>query len=570
MKCGTATRRLLRFRILFPVFSLLLILPMVLWFATAKSRHVSVEVQGLVRELPGYDAENQLIALAPKKYGELRRILLLSDPWYSRVWNGLPPFIRDELPDPGERAKLRDKLQLHLKDAGPVICRAMTGAICTALESGDSTENRAALLSALAWSIPESERAVTTLSNLLVSSTNSLFGYIYDVKLSPKVPHLAPLLAQALRNEDMVVEAASGLGHLGTNSAFALPLLVEVAEKGVANARAQPNVNISRRWGVEPVSFRRSVALRALAEIGITNSAVIGVLNKAAEAREDDLCSAAYLAALRLEVPIAGNLQAWAESWNPIEADQWNPDDANFPPGMAPARIPFSYECQILSALGNMGSKASPAVSLLTRIASTARTNRLPHLDDSWSRQAVEMRLVAISSLYKIDPQQAAPFVQFVLENSRNSVAVDLLSTWQEMRGQIVPAFVEQLQNPAQQLAAAFILHGVAPDLEEPRRVLEAAMLAGHPQAQATAMNWLWRLRQDADEVLPAARALLTTSNGNAIRSALNVLEQMGERARPAVPEIKTLLTSKNSAVRDRAGQLLRHLSPADMPSIIE
>ena len=315
------TRSLLRFRILLLAFLLLLILPMVLWFATARNRLVAVEVRRLVREMHSDDAQNQLIALAPKKYGELRRILLWSDPWYSRAWNLLPSSIRDELPDPGERAELRDKLQLHLKDAGPVICRAMTGAICTALERGDSTQRRAYLLSALVWSIPESERAVTTLSNFIVSSTNSsLFGLFHDVEHWPKVAHLAPLLAQSLRNENRVFEAASGLAHFGTNAAFALPLLVEVAEKGVANSGVQPNVNISYVW--DTVSMRRIAALHALAKIGITNSAVIRVLNKAAETREDKLSSAGYLAALRLGVPITGNLQAWAESWNPIEADQ--------------------------------------------------------------------------------------------------------------------------------------------------------------------------------------------------------------------------------------------------------
>ena len=110
----------------------------------------------------------------------------------------------------------------------------------------------------------------------------------------------------------------------------------------------------------------------------------------------------------------------------------------------------------------------------------------------------------------------------------------------------------------------------MAPDLEEPRRILVAALTSEDLQMRATVVNWLWRFQQEVAQILPTARELLAAPDDNTIQSALNVLENMGDAARPAIPEIKALLISKHWAVRERAGRLLRQLSPADMPPIVE
>ena len=59
--------------------------------------------------------------------------------------------------------------------------------------------------------------------------------------------------------------------------------------------------------------MRRIVAIRALGKIGVTNAAVMQALNKAAESGNNELCSAAYLAALQLEVPMTEALQTFAK-----------------------------------------------------------------------------------------------------------------------------------------------------------------------------------------------------------------------------------------------------------------
>lgn len=545
-------------------FLLLLIVPMAIWFATAESRRVSIEVQRLVSEMNDEfseetrAAQNKLIALGPNP--ELRRILISRTDtsgaqWYARVWNMLPASARAQLPEPRRRAALRRNLQQCLANVGPVICRAMTGAVCTALESDDATGAEMTLLRNLIWCIPESTRALTTLSNYLARPENNfLFGSVYADELWPKMPDLAPLLAQWLRNEHTVNDAARGLAQLGTNAAFALPLLIEVAEIGVASPTAHPRIKVSYGPGIDPVAMRRIVAIKALGKIGVTNAAVMQALNKAAESGNNELCSAAYLAVLQLDLPITTPLQTWADQWNPFE---------EFSAQMFRAS-------ETLRSLGKLGQKGARAIPLLNRVASGNGTNAAARFDHFDPRQADGMRVAAISSLYQIDPSHAAPYVPFLLEQSANWEAFNLLSQWREMREQIVPTILEQLNDPNRRLRAAFILHGVAPELEKPRRILESALGSDNLETKGTAVNLLWRLRQDVDPVLPVARELLKASDDNSLQSALNVLEKMGDAARPAIPELKPLLTSPHWGVRDRAGRLLRQLSPADMPPIIE
>ena len=587
--CSTVGARLLspepsfkivRFRritvVLFVAFLLLLVLPVALWFATAESRRVAVEVQQLVSELEKDDAQNKLIALGPKAYGELRRILLYRADnkwarWYNRLWAYLPPSVRDQLPAPGARTKLRDHLQVCLDFAGPVVCRAMAGTLCTALERDDYAVKDQTLLSPLLWSIPDSPYAVMILSNYLARPTNHFFlSYGYTLEPWFRDSNFAPLYAQWLRNGGTVEEAARGLLHLGTNAAFALPLLVEVAETGVASPPIYPATQGPYRAGFDPVATRRSVGIRALGRIGVTNSAVMQALNKASEYENDELRSAVYLATLQLELPMSGQLQTWADQWNPIEAEQQYPLKDSSPSDMTPPYAPpqFLEEYETLQAIGELGPKAARAVPLLDRIASATRTNAAARLDEFDPRQADRMRLAAVSALYQIDPNRAAPHLPFVLEHFAQWEARDLLRQWRALREQIIPPMLE-LQN--RRLDAAFILHGVAPELEEPRRILETTLTSDHLETRAIALNWLWLLRQDVAQLLPVARELLKTSDEKALRSALIVLEKMGDAARPAIPELKPLLVSKHGTpIRNLAGYLLRRLSPADMPPIIE
>ena len=431
----------------------------------------------------------------------------------------------------------------------------MTGAVCAALEIGNAEGNEMTLLRNLIWSLPDSPRAVTCLSNYLARpENNSLFGSIYADELWPKIPHLAPLLAQWLRNENGVNDAARGLAHLGTNAAFALRLLVETAENGVATPRVQPAMHVSYGPDFDAIAMRRTAALRTLGIIGITNAAVIKALHNAAASTNNALIFAASLAAIQLKLPFTEELQAWAESWNPFE--EFSPQ--------------FHGAVQFVNSLGKAGPKAAPALGLLDRIASGAGTDTASRFDHFDPHQAEGLRLTAIHSIFDIEPRRASPYLKFVLDHASNWAAVSLLRQWREHRAEIVPSILPHLHEASRRLPSAFILHGVAPELEEPRRILEAAIASGDLETKSTAVNWIWTLHKNPDEVLPTSIDLLKQSDDNTLQSTLKLLEVMGDAARPTVPQLKRLLTSEHWAVRERAGRLLHRIAPEEMPPIID
>jgi hypothetical protein len=65
-------------RVLIVAFLLLTVSSVALWFARART-NVAIEMQHLVSEMHDENAQQKLIALGPKAYGELRRTLLYSD-----------------------------------------------------------------------------------------------------------------------------------------------------------------------------------------------------------------------------------------------------------------------------------------------------------------------------------------------------------------------------------------------------------------------------------------------------------------------------------------------------------
>jgi HEAT repeat protein len=484
----------------------LLVLPIAFWFTTNDSRRTAIEVHRLVGLMDDdfsdqtHEAHNQLIALGPKAYDELRRIITArsnDSGWYPQIWKHLPAPIRAQMPEPGAREALRRKLQNCLPHAGPVLCRAMTGAVCTALESDHSPANEMALLRALIWSIPESDRAVMALSNHVAHVTNNfLFGYLHGDPVWRDVPHFAPLLAQWLRNKNGMPDAARGLANLGTNALIAIPLLVEAAESGFATPIVQPSITVSYAPGYDLVTMNRIDAIEALAKVGATNSAVVAALMKAAESNNDELRFAAYLACLELEIPISEELRAWADKWDPFEG--------NF-------LVHFTATLN-LNKLGLLGTRALSSIPLLHRIASGAGRNTAASPEDPDGRGADVIRLAAISSLFEIDQAKAAPHLPFVLEKFNNGEATNLLRQWTIMRERILPEMLKHLKNAKTQLRTAFIIHGLAPNLEEPRSILIRALSSNDLETKSAAVNWLWTLHQDASEILPAARELIASS----------------------------------------------------------
>jgi HEAT repeat protein len=222
-----------------------------------------------------------------------------------------------------------------------------------------------------------------------------------------------------------------------------------------------------------------------------------------------------------------------------------------------------------LRFIGHLGSNGVPALPLLTRIARGAGIESAKRFDHFDERQADGLRIAAISSIYQIAPGQATPYLEYLLQHFTNWEATEMLRQWKTERDRIVPALAKELQVPEHRLQTAYILMGLSPALEEPRRLLYSALDSPKPPERGIAINWLWRLTNDVPRILPVARELL--SSPQEAQSALNALEQMDTAAaRTTISELKRLLNSRDSGVRDRAGRLLRKIAPEEMPPIID
>jgi hypothetical protein len=549
-----------------PGLVLLLILVGVgVWFATAESRRIAIEVQKRVAQMndefapESRDAMNKIIALGDKAYPELRRILTWRETsatrFYRLIYSKLPSKLRAQIAPPDARIGLQHNLYQCVSAMGPTICRAMTGAVCETLDRGDKNWDAMLILRPLIWSIPESPRAVTTLSNYLAQPTNTfLFGSIYADDRWATVPQLLPLLAEWLKKPDAVHDLARGLANAGTNAAFAVPLLVQAAEKGVAGEPPNFSFRVSYSGTFDPLLMNRGSAIQALAKIGVTNAAVVAVLQKAAESGDEELSAIAYVAALELGIPIEGAIAKWSNDWKLFEGFQESRFRAR----------------QKIERIGELGVLARPAVPLLKRIAAGEGMQSAARFDHFDQGAVDQLRITAITSLRHIAPEEAAPFLPFLLEHFSVWPAPETLRKWKSERDRIVPVISKQLADPKHRSVSAYILMGVDPTLPEPRKILYDALESPERSQREIAVNWLWRLTGDVPRLLPVARALLVESSKDDAQSALNALEMMGEAARPAVPDLKPLLNSEHWGTRERAGRLLRKLAPAEMPPIID
>src|SRR4051812_49143937 len=105
-----------------------------IWFATAESRRVPIEVQKLVAQMndefspESRDAMNKIVALGDKAYPELRRIFTWHETsvtrFYRLIYSKLPSKLRAQIAPPDARSGLQRNLYQCVSAMGPTICRA--------------------------------------------------------------------------------------------------------------------------------------------------------------------------------------------------------------------------------------------------------------------------------------------------------------------------------------------------------------------------------------------------------------------------------------------------------------
>ena len=265
-----------------------------LW-ALVLHKHDHSKLQTAVSELATFGS-----AAYPNLARAFRDDYTLIDRAYDFAGRKLPKPLSTYFPARPSRAELRRAIATTLYDLGPAASRALLNEIDLGLKQFDDYEGMK-LLCALYWSIPESPRAVQILSNYLAHPKPGklLFGMTDARDVWPHVPHLAPLLPPWLHYLDTTSEAAQALGLMGTNAAFAVPLLIEIARTGLI---PDPTFHSRYREGgssghqTSTTDINRAAAIEALGNIGVATPKVLEVLKQALTLPTDRLRNEAALA----------------------------------------------------------------------------------------------------------------------------------------------------------------------------------------------------------------------------------------------------------------------------------
>lgn len=529
---------------------------------TAKTRATAKRVHTLLQQVDenylwqtnaAFDALQEMGAEA---YPALREILAWRESTvhqlYERLWLKSPGGLRKFLPQPDSSRGLQVKASAIVPELGPVPSRALAGVTADYIMQDDHPYGTIYPLRTLYWSIPESPKSTLALSNWLArwETETHLFGMLYAYELWPKVPQLGPILAQWLRNPDGAAEAAASLGKMGTNAAFALPLLLEAAEKGVVGTNTTLKV---QNPTIDTFTWNRINAAVALGSIGVTNPAVHAVLERAVTDKNPELAIAAVeaLAALGYEL------------------------DQPITTFLAEFRAARSHRTKdVLTTLGKLGLKARAALPWVTNLTNQEVAGALPEFQKGprdHPNSSQEIQTAALIALCRIDPSQiplSLPALTRELFAGQWEAAEALLE-FTTHHDQIVAAVEPVLahEHEIQRMFAAAVILKHQPAHRKARDELYSRLKADNPELRLTAAVYICRAGADLAPVIAVVREGLLMP-GDLPQVALNSVEAMGEQARVFIPELKQCLNSKNSGARDWAGRILRRLAPEQMPPI--
>jgi HEAT repeat protein len=486
----------------------------------------------------------------------------------------LPRQIQKFVPERQSKLELKHRTKAVIYELGPAASRSMVGAIQDCLHRDDSDPlGNEELLLALFWAIPESPKAVEALRNWLIkpgSNRLPLTTRGADTVWS-RVPQLAPSLARLLKADNQAIEAAAGLGVMGTNAFFAIPDLIDTYNYGVADSPAKTNSTFRSALYGSPVDDSRFVAqicsriaaIEALGNLGSASPEVLAVLRRAfTHPREAVRVAAAHA---------IGKLGSKALPLLPALLNELDVSNR------------FVLEYQI-EAIGNMGPDAREAIPDLLRwcasnVVESVASPKPQGCRDHQPDDPLPLPGGAGVALLKIAPDEAKGFGKFIAEalvpgpqTQGPYCSVDKLRRLQPLADEIVSALEPGLQaspESVRQLTALQILC-LESDHTAARNVLLAAMKQSEPSLRAQAAVYLWQATGDTNQVLPVLCETLATVKDNSSQAPVDYAAQLGSAAKPLVPQIQALLANGDWSIRQAAGHALRRIDPTALPLINE
>jgi len=439
-------------------------------------------------------------------------------------------------------------------ELGPAAIRPLSSALFNALEDPDWQNNTYALRS-LYWSIPESSRSIAMLMRWLSNPLHGhLFGSIDCEELYPKLPQTMPLLVSCLRNPYLAREAAIGLGMMGSNALSAVPALVEVSDRGVAEPPLRPNFTITYGSPGEPFVLNRCDALQALGKIGAASREVLAVINRGLVETNEAIRFAAMSSLAALHQPIENRLADLVNTFSIRRS------------------IKIKQLVDWVGTLGNSGRKALP---WLRQFVTSQDVQNLPegvhaNLGD-FVIAPDEFRRAAIVAICRIDPEETRQYLPDLLAGvGRSWDTVELLMGSKLLAAEIVRALEPMMQetNAVRPALAASAILALKPDHDQALSTLRYCIAHGQLNERLIAAGWLWKRKREAGVVLPLCIEGLAAAESQIGQIAASILADMGPEARPAIPALKAALWHSDRYVRERAGKALRKIAPEEMPSI--
>lgn len=481
------------------------------------------------------------------------------DHQYDRWRAQLPPEIQQHLPTRPSKDELRRGVASSIHDIGPTASRALVGALEHALEPGRGLDNME-FLRALYWSIPESPKAVQILSNWLAHPAPGLplFGMKDAEDIWPAVPQLAPLLAEWLKVTDTANEAAEGLSFMGTNAHFAIPQIIELAEKGyvgaVENAKTHiAIVNVLPGDEVKIYTYNKAAALLALGRLKHATPEVLSTLAR-------NITNSAPL----LRAITANAIGDLGPAAVPLISQLVNNLDETH-------RIVLCYQVE---ALGKIGSAATEAIPHLRRLSNKEVTAAISGGETlgrivRWEPEPLDLPLAAAVSLGQIDPGAAKPHLTVLAFAFQTLIPSNTVVQLRPLRSELLPLLEEHLQRGSGLLAFNTLI--LDPGNKAAADLLRAGMQnTNHFQGRSVSARSYFHAMRDTNRVLEVFRQTLTNVTSLENQTPLNLVAEVGPAARNLAPQIKPLLKHEDHIMRMLAGKALRAIAPEEMPPINE
>lgn len=554
-------------------------------------RNQNDPVQKVVRDIVrtnnwNYLSDNaelqELVDIGPRALPALRKMVEWHESYldreYGKLWPSLPASVRQRLQDPSEQQQIHQKAVQIVYELGPAAIRPLTTALCSVLRDSDvpiaaSTPKSAVssrparggrgpgaqttryALQALYWSIPESATAVAETTNWLSDPTRAhLFGTTESDEIWPSLPKTAPLFAQFLRNPRLASGAAEALGFIGTNALEAVPALIEVCDRGVAEPPLNPIIRAGSRSPNQPALMNRAAAFGALGKIGQASKEVLAALGRGLADENEPIRFAALKALVELHQPLDGRLAGALKNFD--------------------ARRSIEFQ-QIIEWTGTLGSDGREALPWLRRFVRLDEIQKLPEgVQANTGDFTIEpdyFRLTALVAVCRIDPGAAHQYLpDLVAQIGARWEPVELLTNSNEMSPEIVASLEPLLgeTNLLRPAIAAYIILAHEPKHPQAQATLRNLVARGALNERISASRWLWERTGETNEVVPLCIEGLSATESNIGQTAAYTLEKMGQAARPAVPALQAALWHPDRYLRERAGKALRKIAPAEMPPI--